>query len=75
MAAAEGVWRAPGGGGGGTASLRVCTQNKTTDRGYVLPQPFLTALVSLQTPVFDSLKDNLLLLPRFTSNRLIFQLS
>ena len=27
----EECWVAPGGGGGGTASLRVGTQNKTTD--------------------------------------------
>ena len=50
-------------GGGGTASLRVGTQNKTLQTpGSVLPQPSLTVLAGLQPPVFEASKDNLLLL-------------
>ena len=52
----------PPGGGGGTASLRVGTQNKTTDPGSVLPQPSLTALAGLQPPIFEASKESLLLL-------------
>ena len=43
-------------GGGGTDSLRVGTQNKTTDPGSVLPHPSLTV------PVFEASKESLLVL-------------
>ena len=69
----------PQGGGGGTASLRVGTQNKTTQTpGSVLPQPSLTALAGLQPPVFKVSKDSLLLLlflPRLAPSGHDFQFS